>query len=101
MSYDYSYLLLITNLFPLFCLRACKVTALFTNYQIFLPFFRGPAMESLGTGRKGAQRGAKGQKEAERGRKGQKGAFPLPAPVPSDSIAGPPKKGKKSLAGVS
>ena len=68
-------------------------------------------MESLGTGRKGAQRGAKGrngaqrgrkgQKEAGRGRKRQKGAFPLPVPVPSDSIAGPPKKGKKSLAGVS
>ena len=46
-------------------------------------------MESLGTGRKGAQRGRKRQKEAS----------PLPAPVPSDSIAGPPKKGKKSLAG--
>ena len=46
-------------------------------------------MESLGTGRNGAQRG----------RKRQEGAFPLPAPVPSDSIAGPPKKGKKSLAG--
>ena len=45
-------------------------------------------MESLGTGRKGAQRG----------RMRQEGAFPLPAPVPSDSIAGPPKKGKKSLA---
>ena len=45
-------------------------------------------MESLGTGRKGAERGRKRQKEA----------FPLPAPVPSDSIAGPPKKGKKSLA---
>ena len=56
-------------------------------------------MESLGTGRKGAQRGAKGQEEAERGRKRQKEAFPLPVPVPSDSIAGPPKKGKKSLAG--
>ena len=55
-------------------------------------------MESLGTGRKGAQRGAKGQEEAERGAKGQKEAFPLPVPVPSDSIAGPPKKGKKSLA---
>ena len=58
-------------------------------------------MESLGTGRKGAQRGAKGQKGAERGAKRQKEAFPLPAPIPSDSIAGPPKKGKKSLAGVS
>ena len=46
-------------------------------------------MESLGTGRKGAQRGRKGQKEA----------FPLPVPVPNDSIAGPPKKSKKSLAG--
>ena len=56
-------------------------------------------MESLGTGRKGAERGAKGQKGAERGAKRQKGALPLPAPVPSDSIAGPPKKGKKSLAG--
>ena len=66
-------------------------------------------MESLGTGRKGAQRGRKRQegaergrkrrKEAERGRKRQKEAFPLPVPVPSDSIAGPPKKGKKSLAG--
>ena len=76
-------------------------------------------MESLGTGRKGAQRGAKGRKgaqrgrkrqegaergrkrrkEAERGRKRQKEAFPLPVPVPSDSIAGPPKNGKKSLAG--
>ena len=66
-------------------------------------------MESLGTGRKGAQRGRKRQegaergrkrrKEAERGRKRQKEASPLPAPVPSDSIAGPPKKGKKSLAG--
>ena len=69
-------------------------------------------MESLGTGRKGAQRGrkrqegaergAKGQKGAGRGRKGRKGqkeAFPLPVPVPSDSIAGPPKNGKKSLAG--
>ena len=56
-------------------------------------------MESLGTGRKGAQRGAKGQEGAGRGRKGQKEAFPLPVPVPSDSIAGPPKKGKKSLAG--
>ena len=76
-------------------------------------------MESLGTGRNGAQRGAKGQEEAERGRKRQKGAergrkgqkgaqrgrkrqkeaSPLPVPVPSDSIAGPPKKGKKSLAG--
>ena len=56
-------------------------------------------MESLGTGRKGAQRGRKGQKEAERGRKGQKEASPLPAPVPSDSIAGPPKNGKKSLSG--
>ena len=65
-------------------------------------------MESLGTGRKGAQRGrkrqeeagrgAKRQKEAERGAKRQKEASPLPAPVPSDSIAGPPKKGKKSLA---
>ena len=65
-------------------------------------------MESLGTGRKGAQRGRKRQegaergrkrrKEAERGRKRQKEAFPLPVPVPSDSIAGPPKKGKKSLA---
>ena len=65
-------------------------------------------MESLGTGRKGAQRGRKRQegaergrkrrKEAERGRKRQKEASPLPAPVPSDSIAGPPKKGKKSLA---
>ena len=75
-------------------------------------------MESLGTGRNGAQRGAKrqkgagrgrkgqeeagrgrkGQEEAERGRKRQKEASPLPAPVPSDSIAGPPKKGKKSLA---
>ena len=31
-------------------------------------------MESLGTGRKGAQRGRKGQEEAERGRKRQKGA---------------------------
>ena len=53
-------------------------------------FFRGPAMESLGTGRYGAGIGRKGQEEA----------FPLPAPVPSDSIAGPPppKKGKKSLA---
>ena len=56
-------------------------------------------MESLGTGRKGAQRGATGQEEAERGRKRQKEASPLPVPVPSDSIAGPPKKGKKSLAG--
>ena len=66
-------------------------------------------MESLGTGRngaergatgqEGAERGAKGQEEAERGAKRQKGAFPLPVPVPSDSIAGPPKKGKKSLAG--
>ena len=56
-------------------------------------------MESLGTGRKGAQRGRKRQKGAERGAKRQKGAFPLPVPVPSDSIAGPPKKGKKSLAG--
>ena len=55
-------------------------------------------MESLGTGRNGAQRGRKGQEEAGRGRKGQKEASPLPAPVPSDSIAGPPKKGKKSLA---
>ena len=65
-------------------------------------------MESLGTGRKGAQRGRKRQKgaqrgrkrqkEAQRGRKRQKEAFPLPVPVPSDSIAGPPKKGKKSLA---
>ena len=45
-------------------------------------------MESLGTGRNGAGIGRKGQEEA----------FPLPAPVPSDSIAGPPKKGKKSLA---
>jgi len=43
-------------------------------------------MESLGTGRNGAGIGRKGQEEA----------FPLPAPVPSDSIAGPPKKGKKS-----
>ena len=78
-------------------------------------------MESLGTGRNGAQRGRKRRKgaqrgrkrqegaergrkrrkEAERGRKRQKEAFPLPVPVPSDSIAGPPKKGKKSLAGVS
>ena len=59
-------------------------------------------MESLGTGRNGAQRGRKGQEEAgraERGRKRQKEAFPLPVPVPSDSIAGPPKNGKKSLAG--
>ena len=66
-------------------------------------------MESLGTGRNGAQRGRKRQEEAGRGRKrqeeagrgrkGQKEAFPLPAPVPSDSIAGPPKNGKKSLAG--
>ena len=56
-------------------------------------------MESLGTGRKGAQRGATGQEEAERGAKRQKEAFPLPVPVPSDSIAGPPKKGKKSLSG--
>ena len=56
-------------------------------------------MESLGTGRKGAQRGAKGQEGAERGAKRQKEASPLPVPVPSDSIAGPPKKGKKSLAG--
>ena len=46
-------------------------------------------MESLGTGRKGAQRGAKGQKEAS----------PLAVRVPSGSIAGPAKKGKKSLAG--
>lgn len=38
-------------------------------------------MESLGTGRNGAGIGRKGQEEA----------FPLPAPVPSDSIAGPPK----------
>ena len=45
-------------------------------------------MESLGTGRNGAGIGRKGQEEA----------FPLPVPVPSDSIAGPPKKGKKSLA---
>ena len=45
-------------------------------------------MESLGTGRKGAQRSAKRQK----------GAFPMPVTVHSDSIAGPPKKGKKSLA---
>ena len=43
-------------------------------------------MESLGTGRKGAGRDRKKQEEA----------FPLPAPVPSDSIAGPPKKDKKS-----
>ena len=35
-------------------------------------------MESLGTGRNGAGIGRKGQEEA----------FPLPAPVPSDSIAG-------------
>ena len=55
-------------------------------------------MESLGTGRNGAQRGRKRQKGAQRGRKGQKEASPLPVPVPSDSIAGPPKKGKKSLA---
>ncbi len=53
-------------------------------------------MESLGTGRKGAGRGAKGQEEAQRGRKGQEEAFPLPAPVPSDSIAGPPKKAKRA-----
>ena len=52
-------------------------------------------MESLGTG---AQRGRKKQEEAGRGRKRQEEAFPLPVPVPSDSIAGPPKKGKKSLA---
>ena len=44
------------------------------------------SLESLGTGRNGAGIGRKGQEEA----------FPLPAPVPSDSIAGPPKKGKKS-----
>ena len=90
MSYDYSYLLLITNLFPLFCLRACKVTALFTNYQIFLPFF----LEDQRWNR--WERGAKGQEGAGRDRKKQEEAFPLPAPVPSDSIAGPPKKGKKS-----
>jgi len=53
-------------------------------------------MESLGTGRKGAQRGAKGQEEAGRGAKRQKGAFPLPAPVPSDSIAGPLKTVKRA-----
>ena len=45
-------------------------------------------MESLGTGRKGAERGRNRQEEA----------FLPPVPVPSDSIAGPPKKGKKSLA---
>ena len=55
-------------------------------------------MESLGTGRKGAQRGRKRQEGAQRGRKG---LSPFLPPVPSDSIAGPPKKGKKSLAGVS
>ena len=66
-------------------------------------------MESLGTGRNGAQRGRKGQKGAERGAKGQeeagraergrkrqKEAFPLPAPVPSDSIAGPLKTVKRA-----
>ena len=55
-------------------------------------------MESLGTGRNGAQRGATGRNGAQRGAKRQEEASPLPAPVPSDSIAGPPKKGKKSLA---
>ena len=57
-------------------------------------------MESLGTGRKGAGRGRKRQEEAGRGRKGQEEAFPLPAPVPSDSIAGPLKKVKRALASL-
>ena len=47
-------------------------------------------MESLGTGRNGAGIGRKGQEEA----------FPFPAPVPSDSIAGPPKKVKRALASL-
>ena len=46
-------------------------------------------MESLGTGAERGRRGRKRQEETGRGRKGQEEAFPLPAPVPSDSIAGP------------
>ena len=54
-------------------------------------------MESLGTGRKEAGRGRKRQ---DGDRKRQEEAFPLPAPVPSDSIAGPPKKVKRALASL-
>jgi len=40
-------------------------------------------MESLGTGRNGAGRGAKGRKGAQRGRNGQEEAFPLLSPFPA------------------
>ena len=70
-------------------------------------------MESLGTGRKGAQRGAKEQEEAGRGRKeqeeagrgrkGQEGAgrsrkrlSPFLPPSPAIPSLVPLKKGKKS-----
>ena len=64
-------------------------------------------MESLGTGRKGAGRGAKGQEEAQRGRKRRKGAgrgrkrlSPFLPPSPAIPSLVPLKKAKRALASL-